>query len=409
MLKAGLVKPADNGFYDTFRSRIVFPITNSGGRIVAFSGRIFPVDDTAAKYLNSPETSLFNKSSVLYGYDKAKFEIRKKNSAIVVEGQMDLILSHQVGITNTVATSGTAFTDLHAGLIKRFAERLIICYDGDKAGVAAALRAAVVALRSSLDVRIARLPNDKDPADMCIENKQAYLGAIESAEHVIDFALGTALKTSADKRQQEKLIVANVLPYVKVLESAVEQGHFISRISQASKIREDDLRAELRRLPMPTEGAPISQNVTSSVPNRPIREQVVVRQLFGIMFLLEQGTKAKDVTDVNSDEQGAVTPKFIYEEIFRIEGKDGAEALSKRFESQKNELLFEAERAYSASDFIESDIKELLKRLEIERLERQYAEVADALAIAEKERDEGKAVELLKTCEQISKKLSIFK
>jgi DNA primase len=152
MLKAGLVKPADNGFYDTFRSRIVFPIANIGGRIVAFSGRIFPVDDTSAKYLNSPETSLFNKSAVLYGYDKAKFEIRKKNSAILVEGQMDLILSHQVGITNTVATSGTAFTELHAGLIKRFAEKLIICYDGDKAGVSSALRAAIVALRCGLEV-----------------------------------------------------------------------------------------------------------------------------------------------------------------------------------------------------------------------------------------------------------------
>jgi DNA primase len=402
MLKAGLVKPADNGFYDTFRSRIVFPIANSGGRIVAFSGRIFPVDDTAAKYLNSPETSLFNKSAVMYGYDKAKFEIRKKNSAILVEGQMDLILSHQVGITNTVATSGTAFTDLHAGLIKRFAEKLVICYDGDKAGISAALRAAIVALRCGLDVRIARLPSEKDPADMCIENKQAYLDAISGAEHVIDFALGTALRASADKRQQEKLIVSTVLPYVKALESAVEQGHFLSRIAQASRIREDDLRAELRRLPTATTGVSSNQTVTSKSPARPIREQVVARQLFGIMFLLEQQKKeTKDAVEI--------TPEFIKKEIVRIEGKDGAEALVKRFKDQKEELLFEAERAYSALDFIVLDVKELLKRLEIERLERQYAEAADALAIAEHEHKEAQTVELLETCKQISKRLSILK
>ena len=402
MLKAGLVKPADNGFYDTFRSRIVFPIANTGGRIVAFSGRIFPVDDTAAKYLNSPETSLFNKSAVMHGYDKAKFEIRKQNVAILVEGQMDLILSHQVGITNTVATSGTAFTDLHAGLIKRFAEKLVICYDGDKAGVAAALRAAVVALRSGLDVRIARLPDEKDPADMCIENKQAYLDAIAGAEHVIDFALGTAMRSSTDKRQQEKAIVSGVLPYVKALESAVEQGHFLSRIAQASRIREDDLRAELKRLPTVTANGPVAQTGKEIVKNpsteRPIREQIVVRQLFGIMFLLEQSKPAS-----------AVNSEFIKTEILRIDGKDGAEALTKRFKDQKEELLFEAERAYSASDFIESDIKELLKRLEIERLERQYAEAADALAIAERERNEGKTAELLEICKQISKKLSILK
>jgi DNA primase len=415
MLKAGLVKPADNGFYDTFRSRIVFPITNSGGRIVAFSGRIFPVDNTAAKYLNSPETSLFNKSAVLYGYDKAKFEIRAKNTAVLVEGQMDLILSHQVGITNTVATSGTAFTDLHAGLIKRFAEKLVICYDGDKAGVSAALRAAIVALRCGLDVRIARLPSEKDPADMCIENKQTYLDAIAGAEHVIDFALGTALRTSADKRQQEKLIVANVLPYVKALESAVEQGHFLSRIAQASRIREDDLRAELRRLPSASAsatGTPSNQTAASKTPARPIREQVVIRQLFGIMFLLEQRSKEKVAGGQKEGKKAAVitiSPDFVQEEIVRIEGKDGVEALTKRFKDQKEELLFEAERAYIASDFIESDIKELLKRLEIERLERQYAETADALAIAEHEYDEKKTVELLETCKQISKKLSILK
>lgn len=403
MLKAGLVKPADNGFYDTFRSRIVFPIGNIGGRIVALSGRIFPTDDTAAKYLNSPETALFNKSSVLYGYDKAKFEIRTKNIAVLVEGQMDLILSHQVGITNTVATSGTAFTDLHAGLIKRFAEKLVICYDGDKAGVAAALRAAAVALRSGLDVRIARLPSEKDPADMCVENKQAYLDIIAAAEHVIDFALDTALLASTDKRQQEKLIVATVLPYVKVLESAVEQGHFLSRIAQRGKIREDDLRAELRRLPASAVGTQVGHVSSGQSVVRPVREQIVARQIFGIMFLLEQ--KLKDGCTLTS----TVTPEFIQKEIVRIEGEDGLNVLMKRFKDQKEELLFEAEKSYSASDFIDSDIKELLKRLEIGWLERQYAGVADALVIAEHERDEGKTVELLEMCGQLSKKLSILK
>ena len=398
MLKAGLVKPAENGFYDTFRSRIMFPIANIGGRVVAFSGRIFPVDDEVAKYLNSPETALFNKSSVLYGYDKAKFEIRTKNTAILVEGQMDLILSHQVGIANTVATSGTAFTDLHAGLIRRFAEKLIICYDGDKAGVAAALRASVVALRCGLDVRIARLPDEKDPADMCIENKQGYLDALASAEHVIDFALGTAMRSSTDKRQQEKNIVSGVLPYVKALESAVEQGHFLARIAQQSKIREDDLRAELKRLPVASGDVVAPKAEVGKVSDRPVREQIVVRQLFGIIFLLEQGNIKK-----------TITPEFVKDEIIRIEGKEGADVLNKRFAERKEELLFEAERAYSASDFIDSDIKELLKRLEIESLERRYAEVTDALVVAEREKDEGKTAELLEICKQVSKKLSILK
>jgi DNA primase len=407
MLKAGLIKPADNGFYDTFRSRIVFPIGNTGGRIVAFSGRIFPVDDTAAKYLNSPETTLFNKSSILYGYDKAKFEIRQKNSAVLVEGQMDLILSHQVGITNTVATSGTAFTDLHAGLIKRFAEKLVICYDGDKAGISAALRAAIVALRSGLDVRIARLPEEKDPADMCIENKQAYLETIEKAEHVIDFALGVAMKTATGERELGKLIVTSVFPYIQVLPSVIDQARFLHQISERSKIREVILQEEYKHFAK-TSHQVVQGKETKSTGyfDRPIREQVVARQLFGIMSLLEQreqGNKGK------SEKDGSTTSKFVQKEIVRIEGKEGAEALTKRFESQKEELLFEAEQSYNASDFIESDIKELLKRLEIERLERQYAEAADALATAEHEHKEAQTDELLEKCKQISKKLSILK
>ena len=407
MLKAGLVKPADNGYYDTFRSRIVFPIANSGGRTVAFSGRIFPHDDKVAKYLNSPETMLFNKSSVLYGYDRAKFEIRAKKLAVLVEGQMDLILSHQVGFTNVVATSGTAFTDLHAGLIKRFAEKLVICYDGDKAGISAALRAAVVALRSGLDVRIARLPDEKDPADMAIADKTAYAEALDKAEHVIDFALGVAMNATTDQRELGKLIVANVLPYVQALESAVEQAHFIGKIAGRSHIREDALRQELKRLP--AQNAVFSSSGTASnigtagnknisQNTKPIREQVVARQLFGIMFLLEQAAAEQE-------------PKIkkLRQELERIEGEEGLRALTDRFTKEKEELLFEAERAYQNPDFIESDIKELLKRLEVESLEHEYAKAADALAIAERERDENKRSELIALCGQISKKLSILK
>ena len=397
MLKAGLVKPADNGYYDTFRSRIVFPIANSAGRVVAFSGRIFPVEDNVAKYLNSPETTLFNKSSVLYGYDRAKFEIRTKKVAILVEGQMDLILSHQIGLTNVVATSGTAFTDLHAGLIKRFAEKLIICYDGDKAGISAALRAAVVALRCGLDVRIARLPDEKDPADMAIADKAAYTEALEKAEHVIDFALGVAMQTTTDQRELGKLIVANVLPYVQVLESAVEQAHFIGKIAGRSHVREEALRQEFKKLPPPNTVVTDKKNTTIALA-RPIREQVVARQLFGIMFLLEQMPAEQ-------------APKFekLHQELLRIEGEEGLKSLTDRFTKEKEVLLFEAEKSYQNTDFLDFDIKELLKRLEVESLERAYAEAADALAIAERERDDKKRVELIAVCNQISKKLSILK
>ena len=153
---------------DKFRNRIMFPIADSAGRVVGFSGRIFgeAASPDAPKYLNSPETPLFHKSRVLYGFDKAKVAIRKLNCAVLVEGQMDLLASHQAGWANTVAVSGTAFTPEHAALVKRMTENLVLALDADEAGIKAAGRAARTALQGGLNVKVARLPTGLDPADL---------------------------------------------------------------------------------------------------------------------------------------------------------------------------------------------------------------------------------------------------
>ena len=162
--KAGLAKKSEKGFYDRFRGRIMFPISDSSGRVIAFSGRIFIDDEKSAKYLNSPDTILFNKSAVLYGLDRAKESIRKNNFSILVEGQMDLILSHQAGYKNTIATSGTALSDStvskenavsNLGLVRRLTDNIVLAFDADKAGFAASNRAGKIALSLGMDVKVA--------------------------------------------------------------------------------------------------------------------------------------------------------------------------------------------------------------------------------------------------------------
>src|SRR3990167_7220635 len=162
--RAGLVIKSEKGFYDRFRGRIMFPISDSSGRIIAFSGRVFNGDKKSAKYINSPETPIFSKSSVLYGLDRAKESIRKNNFSILVEGQMDLLLSHQAGYRNTVATSGTALSEStetkenvvsNLGLIRRLSENLVLAFDGDKAGLHASERAGRIALSLGMDVKVA--------------------------------------------------------------------------------------------------------------------------------------------------------------------------------------------------------------------------------------------------------------
>ena len=224
--KTGLIKKKESGseYYDRFRSRIMFPIFDNSGRIVAFSGRIFtPLevgrgtrprlltgfkdDGKSAKYINSPETILFSKSKILYGLDRAKFSIRKLNFSIIVEGQMDLLASHQAGFTNTVALSGTALTVEHMNLLKRMSENVVLAFDADSAGLKASIRAGKIALSLGMDVKLVSLPNEIDPADLILrEGQEGWRGTIRNSKHIIEFLLEKISENIPDKRKAGKEI-----------------------------------------------------------------------------------------------------------------------------------------------------------------------------------------------------------
>ena len=175
--KAGLLvkKEGTNKYYDRFRSRIMFPIADLNGQIVGFSGRIYgKEDEKTAKYVNIPETLIYNKSRIIYGLDKAKLEIRKKDQAILVEGQMDLIMTHQTGTKNAVAVSGTALTPDHLQILKRYTENLVFCFDADTGGESATKRAIATAQQFDFNIKVALLPRDKkDPAEITLPKKQS--------------------------------------------------------------------------------------------------------------------------------------------------------------------------------------------------------------------------------------------
>jgi len=204
--KAGLIKRGDKGVYDRFRSRIMFPITDSVGRVVAFSGRHIILTDKSgdiepAKYINSPETPLYNKSKILFGYDRARQAIRKHNFAILVEGQMDVVLVHQAKYVNTVALSGTALTQQHLTLLSRMSKNLVMALDADSAGIASAGKSARLALRHGFDVKVAALPEGADPADLIAQGKgDEWRACIKAAQHIIDFLLGYYRAHARDDR-----------------------------------------------------------------------------------------------------------------------------------------------------------------------------------------------------------------
>ena len=249
IIKAGLVKSVAGEVkepYDVFRDRLIFPLSDANGDIVAFSGRAL-AKETEPKYLNSPETALFTKSELLYGLDKAKSEVRKKNYAVLVEGQMDLVLSHQAGVSNTVASSGTAFTSAHLERLKKLSPRIILAFDGDEAGAKAAEKSAELAMALGLEVKVARLPEGKDPAEVAKKNPEDWKTILRKAKSAIEHFLDLILEEEKDRRKAGKLIEKKLLPLLALLESSIERSHFVSLIAKRTGIKEEIVWDDLKR------------------------------------------------------------------------------------------------------------------------------------------------------------------
>lgn len=399
--KVGLavVSEKKGGYYDRFRGRIMFPISDSSGRVVGFSGRILPkyaAEEGAAqaKYINSPETPLYDKSRILYGFDKAKLAIRKANACVIVEGQMDIVLSHQAGVENTVAVSGTALTADHLRLIKRLADTIIFAFDADEAGFSASRRGVDLALSMGFDVRIARLPGGVDPADIILRDPEEWKKIIEQAVHVVNFVLDTLYEQIEDKRALQLKVSEMVLPYVARIGNSMEQAHFVSLVAGRLGIAEDAVWKELQKHERAVEGSSAEE---SRVEERIIEHsfiQKIVDKIAGI--LLWQGEQEKPLFDVVEYENQLKT--ILGEEEFK-------EAYSTKTEDEKKEKVFEAEVYYEGAETLEKEIRDLLVNLEREKLKEKFAALMILLKQAEQNGDSNKAMELLKECQDISKKL----
>lgn len=250
MLSAGLIKKADGGKepYDVFRDRIMFPLMDASGRVVAFSGRTLKDEAGVPKYVNSPETELFQKSEVLYGYDKAKHGIRHYNFSLVVEGQFDLVLAHQAGYTNTVAVSGTALTSHHIMLLMRLSSNVMLALDADRAGISAMKRVAVPMLHAGMDVKVAVLPEGKDPADIVKEDPKELKRIVKEGIHVIEFLLAVLRKNAGDDRTYKLRVREEVLPLLVAIDNRMDREHFESVVAEHTGATKDGIHHEVARI-----------------------------------------------------------------------------------------------------------------------------------------------------------------
>jgi len=279
LLAAGLIKEADGKpgtYYDRFRNRLMFPIRDVAGRVVGFTGRSLSADDVA-KYLNSPETELYHKSEILFGMDMAKDAIRTRGFTCLVEGQIDVIHCHQAGFTNAVALSGTALTDRHLSLMKRWSENLMLVLDADPAGLKATARSAELALRQGLRVKAARLPKGKDPADLISEDAKEFTKRITDAKPIIDFFLAELAEQERDPHRLLRLAEGIVLPLLNAIPSPMEKEHFIQSAARSLSLSTEAVRESVKRLPKDSVLQNGSTGVDTATP-LPARSSVELRR-----------------------------------------------------------------------------------------------------------------------------------
>jgi DNA primase len=273
LIDAGLVAVSEQGRqYDRFRNRLIFPIQDTQGRVIAFGGRA--LGDDRAKYLNSPETPLFNKSRVLYAMDLAREAMAQKREAIVVEGYMDAVVLHQAGYAHTVATLGTSLTDAHARLLQTRAATIFLCFDGDEAGLHAADRAVEVALRAQAQVRVAVLPPGEDPADIVLgRGIESFQDQLNRAQDALEFKWLQMVKAFGDESPQARRDATEAfLHFVAAASDAgrvdlLQQHLLIGRLSELLSIPGEsvlNLLNQTKRRPAPRAAAGISADVSAS-------------------------------------------------------------------------------------------------------------------------------------------------
>lgn len=289
-VEAGLLQERESGgFYDRFRGRLMFPIRDREGRVVGFGGRIVGAGEP--KYLNSPQSAIFDKSTLLYGLDVAKDEIRKRDQIVVVEGYMDAIAAHQFGHGNVVAQMGTALTAAQVDLAKRFTRNIVLALDSDAAGQMATER-GLDALREGLtdddvpvltpdrlirweqklkaEIKIVQLPEGKDPDELIRKSPERWPETVAEARPFLDFLLdvSTAAVPANDARAKSEA-VARLAPTLRAIPDRVVQAHYISRLAARLQLDERVVAAEVHRRTLRTPPALARQPVATPLPDRP--------------------------------------------------------------------------------------------------------------------------------------------
>ncbi|MBI2669677.1 MAG: DNA primase [Candidatus Yanofskybacteria bacterium] len=427
ILNAGLIVKKDGSgasfaegygrpqYFDRFRSRIMFPIFDINGQTVGFTGRVFgelAKQEDVGKYVNSPQTPIYDKSHILYGLDKAKLDIRRANKCLVVEGNMDVIMSHQAGARHVVASSGTALTDGHLKIIKRYTENLDLCFDSDSAGAMATDRGVDLALAKGFNVGIITV-NEldlKDPADYIKKYGVKWSEYTQKSKPFMDFYFETARKTfDITTALGKKLLAQKLLPFLASMANKIEQSHWVGEIALVLKMKEEILYQELASAKL-KEGIQIEHDNQPTVYSQQPKTNLDLTEETLLSLIVKKPELAQKI---NSEDKRFFSEQFwnLAEKLKSTEKEapvaqlassvEPALAMSLEFTYLKSQELWRDFKDTELEEEFQKSIAQIKKR----RISMQLASLEYDIKAAEKGGEKEKLIALVNEFSKISKQL----
>jgi len=383
--EAGLIKEAERKsgtWYDRFRNRLMFPIRDSASRTVAFTGRALS-EDEPAKYLNSPETELFQKSKTIFGMVRAKDAIRIRGFALLVEGQMDVLHCHQAGFTNAIALSGTALSKEHVTFIKRYSDNLMLVLDSDRAGLAATARSTDTALSLGMRVKAVQLPDGQDPAESIMTDKKDFSARVAGAKTVVEFFFAVFSTQETDQHRLLLTVQKTVLPLIARIKSPLEREHFIGVVARTLAVSPDAVRETVSKTTTATR-----VQIEEKTPQTTVLGESDNSVLAHYMQTLSAIVKSYPNTPL------AQNVKNGYSQLVEVPLPEPSER-----------AIFEVELAFGEKP--EShDADEVIRSFGRAVLERQYADALDVLRRAQAQHDTEAEKQAEINCEALLKRIA---
>lgn len=378
MVLSGVVGRNDNGnLYDFYGTRLLFPIFNGFGDVVAYSGRSVDENPQHAKYKNTPQTPVFNKSEILFAYNFVR-ELKKQHlldTIVVVEGHIDVISCHQAGITNTIGCMGTALTSLHAKKIKQLVDNVILCLDGDSAGTMATYKAIDTLKQVGLNIKVVRLEKAKDPDEYIKKfGKEAFLDEIYSGQDCVDFILkDSAKKYNLESNIDKTKYINESLGYISKFSTVAEQEIYLKVVQQMVKIPIDALRKSLTRTEQKQEKVEIVEQ-----PKDDIRENYIHESKIMLLASILYG-KMRKIEEIavlfNQDDDLSRLYQYLKEKI--AENKNyNVSSLFDSFEIKANSLIDKViNYTFPKEEVFDAYLSDTIKRIKVYELEKMRDEI----------------------------------